>query len=563
MAKELEALKNQKQDDFANRLTESPSMPGSAQDSPDHPLEQSGTAVLDETGLTQDYYQLDDFIIDKDLVIDIYKIFCAFYYSHFPILNPHISISALYESSPLLFWTIIAITTSRAILPSHQALNAPLKEPFLRRFQSEILSAPVPLHTIQAIAYLTMFPFPVRTQANDPSWLYSGVAVNAAMYMGLHRAKAAPSLRSIGVPSGSPRARANTWLGCFLASTALAKHVGVFSPIRGSADLATIEHFVRNFPVPPEFAYQVMVHHTLAKYFNTIVENSQENMSQSLVNIIDTELDGLKTRYPTPWTPRVEVANLTAKMLLYTTVIIRLQADRASREILMRKGLSAAVRIVYLMDRGLAYQSKEFPNVPPENLQGTLPKNYFRILILSTTFLLRFFVLNNQASPEEQELARNHVAIAQRFLNAASKDTQDERVRGAILFEILSRQKPIDLENSKLRVDDRMGASLVFDAVTAGHELRHQPTEIDESSPNTATKGLPKPPVPPVDMNGQDLNIYDPSMSGFDTLDFSLPEDLWGDSIWGMFDNIAPSVYPPYTAPEPTQGQLGYNFMYN
>lgn len=73
MAKELEALKNQKHEDSGHRLTESPSMPESAQDSPDHPSEHPGTAVLDVTGITQDHFQLEDFIIDKDLVIDVYK----------------------------------------------------------------------------------------------------------------------------------------------------------------------------------------------------------------------------------------------------------------------------------------------------------------------------------------------------------------------------------------------------------------------------------------------------------------------------------------------------------
>jgi hypothetical protein len=114
----------------------------------------------------------------------------------------------------------VAITTRRPVIPSHEAVAESLREPFLRFFRSEILNAPLPLQTIQAITYVTMFPFPLRLQTKDPSWLYSGLAVNAAMYMGLHRAKQAPSLQSIGVHAGSPRARAHTWLGCFLSSTA-------------------------------------------------------------------------------------------------------------------------------------------------------------------------------------------------------------------------------------------------------------------------------------------------------------------------------------------------------
>jgi hypothetical protein len=347
----------------------------------------------------------------------------------------------------------------------------------------------------------------------------------------------------------------------------LAMHVGVSSPIGGSVDLATLEHFVRSHPVPEEFSYQIMVHHTLAKFFNTIVENSQENLSHSLVKIIDAELDSLRMRYPTPWTPRAEMANLTAKMLLYTTVIIRLQSDRTTREILMRNGLAVAVRIVYLMDQGLAYESKEFTNVPPENLQRTLPKNYFRTLVLATTFLLRFFVLNIHALPVEQEMARNHVAIARRYLEVGAMGPQDERMRGAKLFERLSRQQPVDLDNSKLKVDDRMGASLYYDAVATGHALRHEPIEVEEASPKETVDAFVKSSEPQLqpsaDVSAQLPSMDDIDMNGYGTTDFSsLPEDLWGDSIWGMFGNIAPSTYPMYSAGN-VQNTYGYGDTYN
>jgi hypothetical protein len=341
--------------------------------------------------------------------------------------------------------------------------------------------------------------------------------------------------------------------------------VGVTAPIKRLTDLTAIENMVRNYPLPPEFAYQVMVHHTLAKFFNTIIENSTENISHSLIGIIDAELDSLKTRFPTPWTTRVEMNYLTAKLLLYTTVILHLREDRGSREILMRNGLSVAVRISYLSDQGLGYQSPEFPQLTFENLQSTLPKNYYRILILSTAFLIRFFVLNNQATPAEQELARNHVVIAQTYLKRASKDPTDERARGAILFNALCRQPSIDLEKSKLKVDDRMAASLLYDAIATGHALRHEPIELDESQAKvssakaeseTSSLGKQRELPVPFENSSQDMAMGSNDLSQFD---FSLPEDLWGDSIWGMFDPIAPSPYPTYGGPRSTEDQ-GYRY---
>lgn len=327
----------------------------------------------------------------------------------------------------------------------------------------------------------------------------------------------------------------------------LAKHVGVTAPIKRLADLAAIENMVRTYPLPPEFAYQVMVYHILAKFFNTIIENSEENISHSLIGIIDAELDNLKTRFPTPWTPRVEMNYLTAKMLLYTTVILRLREDRGSREILMRNCLSVAVRIAYLTDQGLAYQSAEFPDLRFEDLRNTLPKNYYRILVLSTAFLIRFFVLNNRATTEEQELARNHVAIAQRYLKLACNDPRDERVRGAILFGVLCQQQPIDLEKSKLKVDDRMAASLLYDAITTGHVLRDLPVEIEESPPKSSSKAGSDGQARQEENSHaiQPEQLEQPmTMPEFEQMEFAFPDDLWGDSIWGMFDPIVPVPAP-------------------
>ncbi len=348
----------------------------------------------------------------------------------------------------------------------------------------------------------------------------------------------------------------------------LAKHVGVSSLVQGSTDLDTIEQFVRSYPLPQEFAYQIMVHHTLAKFFSTVVENSQEEMSYSLVKIIDAELDSLRAKYPTPWTARAETANLTAKILLYTTVIIRLRSDRSTRDILMRNGLYTAVRLIYLIDQGLAFESKEYPNVPPEALQRTLPKNYFRVLVLATTFLLRFFVLNIHATPDEQELARNYVAISRQFLAAGAMGPDDERMRGAKLFERLSRQQPVDLAKSKLRVDDRMGASLYYDAVATGHALRNESTEIEKSAPKESkgsASGKPQGPLAQFpDISTESSHPFsDMDIAGYETLDFTMPEGLWGDSIWGMMANIAPAGYATYGPPGNIQNQLALPDTYN
>lgn len=145
--------------------------------------------------------------------------FSTFFYPHFPILDSPISIMAMSRSTPILFFTILTIVTGRRLKESHSELYNQLKEPFLNLLRTSILKAPLPLLTIKALLHLIMWPLSAERQPQEPSWLYCGIALNAASYMGLHQHKPITSLRSIGVIPGLMKARVNTWLGCFLAHT--------------------------------------------------------------------------------------------------------------------------------------------------------------------------------------------------------------------------------------------------------------------------------------------------------------------------------------------------------
>jgi hypothetical protein len=74
MAKELEALRSQRYDDGGLGTTESPEFPESSQDSPDHPSELSGTATIDDSGLSDEPFELEECVIGKDTIVEIFKL---------------------------------------------------------------------------------------------------------------------------------------------------------------------------------------------------------------------------------------------------------------------------------------------------------------------------------------------------------------------------------------------------------------------------------------------------------------------------------------------------------
>jgi hypothetical protein len=74
MAKELEALKTRKHNDADSRPADSPDMADTTQDSPDHPVNLSGTATLDLSGLDTNGFELDDCVISRGTVIEVFQL---------------------------------------------------------------------------------------------------------------------------------------------------------------------------------------------------------------------------------------------------------------------------------------------------------------------------------------------------------------------------------------------------------------------------------------------------------------------------------------------------------
>jgi hypothetical protein len=122
----------------------------------------------------------------------------------------------LHESSPLLFWTIVVVSSRqyssqdplyKKLVPSYQSL-------LYKRLAEAI-------HTVQdlhAIILICLWPLPVMSQPDDPSWNYIGLAINAAMQMGLHKPRCQQGLYGFGrtnAPQVSVEVKMMTWMTLF------------------------------------------------------------------------------------------------------------------------------------------------------------------------------------------------------------------------------------------------------------------------------------------------------------------------------------------------------------
>ncbi|CAH0043798.1 unnamed protein product [Clonostachys solani] len=111
--------------------------------------------------------------------------FYTSYHPIFPILSFSVSPDSIYDSSPLLFWTII-VTAARHDAADFSLLLSLL--PAVRRLLwSTIPATPHTLPSLQAMAILCLWAFPVSTMPEDTTFVLSGILQSAAMHVGLHR----------------------------------------------------------------------------------------------------------------------------------------------------------------------------------------------------------------------------------------------------------------------------------------------------------------------------------------------------------------------------------------
>lgn len=317
-------------------------------------------------------------------------------------------------------------------------------------------------------------------------------------------------------------------------------HLGLPAPIDSDLDFAVIQDFLRQSTIPPTFATRIRVQLIVAKFTALVNRDIGEAVSSSFVRLLDAELAALRPDAlgDAEQSRAVELCILDAKLHFYTLFITKTPHETSSREIMLRTALSVALRIIHVStaewhDRPELKRDPDFIE-----RQRSLPKNHYRGIALATAFLLKFFHHDSSSSPDEKQLAANHISLAGEHFRACSTAPHDEYSRTARLFEVLARSRPGEAGAKKLRFTHRMGVSIVLNAVLDATEVRGRPLELDdEDTPNQASS-----------TSYQQLSgMYEPQMAldqngGGET---GILRDFWNDPILSMmgFD-------PPYDMPE-------------
>ncbi|KAI1378344.1 hypothetical protein F4677DRAFT_412923 [Hypoxylon crocopeplum] len=218
------------------------------------------------------------------------------YHPYMPIIR-HRDPNKCYESSPLLFWTIIYVASRRYA-------RDPTVFPFLleamkRDSLAAVATVPLTMASINALIILSSWIFPDVRFINDPTTLFSGACMNAALQLGIHTGKGAHREYSVGVfqNSFSDEEASFTWAGYNIIAQRISTALGI--PPLGGLFNQTIQNIIDGrtpFQVPSTFRVLLECQKFCNRVSKTMLACLEESrgVAPNIVQLLEDEWNSVK-----------------------------------------------------------------------------------------------------------------------------------------------------------------------------------------------------------------------------------------------------------------------------
>ncbi|CAI7650248.1 unnamed protein product [Penicillium manginii] len=418
--------------------------------------------------------------------------FTAHYLHHLPILDLTKSIDLIWSDNLLLFWTIVITSASKH--PQHSSYFGPLQVPFKHLLSEYLVSSIRCIYTVQALLILSLWPFPVAKQQDDPSWEYIGLAIAATL-------KLTSVDSQTNWPGSNPLLideceRQQTWLGCFAcmlmilrisAALALPPPMGMVSQ-----SMPKIRHAVRS-SLPSDFSALLDIQDYATRVAALLNNPSATQAQRSFIELLERDLAAIEARMPDKPHPKIRIGCLAARLRLYALPLLsQLSSDGQKRKAIgMSKafwymGFHSAIEITNIFGHSEYKFADMSTSSTEQRVDVFFPKYYFQILIMAGMYLINILAVDNEMSAEDKNLARNHIKKVYETLMSWSREPRDEAVRVARVIDLLSRHVQTSDMSSELRPNAHITppASMITSGMWMAGQLRSklfsswlQPTE--------------------------------------------------------------------------------------
>ncbi|OQD80904.1 hypothetical protein PENANT_c031G02739 [Penicillium antarcticum] len=185
-------------------------------------MKRDGSIISQDEG----HWRLEDISISRARIARLYDQYFTYYHPFLPLLNPPKPPEVYLHRCPLLAWTIICVASRRS--PYEPGLLSALSGPFSRLLWSTITSVPQDYRVVKALCVLCTWPLPTTSQRTDATFMLSGLMMQIAMQLGLHRPVQAEEFTTfrMEVQGEALKDRLHTWVICNIVAQNVATGYG-------------------------------------------------------------------------------------------------------------------------------------------------------------------------------------------------------------------------------------------------------------------------------------------------------------------------------------------------
>lgn len=238
---------------------------------------------------------------------DLFGLFFRDYAPWLPIFDTSFSPDNCYSQSPLLFWTIIGIS-SRSY-DKNPTLASALSQHILDMAFLSPLAASSPIHTIRALLLLITWPFPKGTRKNDCTFALAGLMLHMALENGLRGHRSCPQHLSTRTADASLDRRPELWAYCVSRYQRVCIHKGQLG--RSLTDLYPEARNCLLHDLPAKLLFDLKVFDIANQFCAAVLQNGIETMNTDqersldiLIKVFEDQMVELETRTPLGKSPK-------------------------------------------------------------------------------------------------------------------------------------------------------------------------------------------------------------------------------------------------------------------
>ncbi|KAK4935426.1 Regulatory protein leu3 [Elasticomyces elasticus] len=396
-----------------------------------------------------------------------------------PILLDIAQLARVASFCPLLMCVVLALASQRT--PAHPDLRLHLLAP-IRRLAFDVQeSSRCPLQTVQALLILCWWPLEYEPTSSSPSWNYCGLAMQAALRLGLHQPhQAGDFVYKDSVNETSLAVRARIWAACTVVNQTMSCYLGV------PATIPLVPSRVND--VSLKLPAVLEQHLEIAKLDHEVCQvlgfhESQVNgITQDLMawfKIFDGQYEVLSARLANSCAQTSRVSLLKARLSLYSLLTtaclnhdpsISLPSSAVSHIVDSLKCAEALIRTATDAQSG-----------------SLLWPTSTRLAIYHATF----YLIKLSASKWgfiDKGAAKRSIRVAWDALRNASRGTHDQFDRVCSAIEYMSTIGTETLYSTLVSVTSRMTSNIVYDTLHCAKQ-RHderartsRPSEVSRAS---------------------------------------------------------------------------------